>query len=56
MSKARDAAAAADVCLMVGIIKQATNPAADLAILAAARGIPVAEVSVDPTPTTSSVT
>ncbi|EUB64655.1 NAD-dependent deacetylase sirtuin-5 [Echinococcus granulosus] len=51
---AQAAAAAADVCLVVGT-SSVVYPAAGLPISIAARGTPVAEVNVEPTPITPSV-
>uniref|UniRef100_A0A5K3FPQ3 NAD-dependent protein deacylase n=1 Tax=Mesocestoides corti TaxID=53468 RepID=A0A5K3FPQ3_MESCO len=54
LSSAEAAAAEADVCLVVGT-SSVVYPAAGLALIAARRGVPVAEVNLEPTPVTTTV-
>ncbi len=54
LDAAEMAAHTADVCLVVGT-SSVVYPAAGLALTAASRGVPVAEVNLEPTPATSSV-
>nr|CDS31792.2 NAD dependent deacetylase sirtuin 5 [Hymenolepis microstoma] len=55
LENAEQAAISADVCLVVGT-SAVVYPAAGLALKAAKRGIPVAEINLEPTPATSAVT
>ncbi|VDO04979.1 unnamed protein product [Rodentolepis nana] len=54
LGAAEQAALSADICLVVGT-SSVVYPAAGLVLKAAKRGIPVAEINLEPTPATSAV-